>query len=94
MKRILCYGLLTISSLMVANVYAHCGKCAEDTCKHCACKMHTQKEDCDEKTKCTCGKECTCVKAKCPCVKKRCCNRHGKIERHERRAHHEHLTQE
>lgn len=88
MKCILGSTLLVASMLVSTHIYAHCGKCASDTCQHCACLLETEKQDCEAMTECTCGKECTCVKAKCPCVKKRCCNKKGKVEKHEKHTHH------
>ena len=93
MKKILVSGLLVVSMLVAINLSAHCGKCASDTCEFCACKMKTPKEACDKKLECTCGTECTCVKAKCPCIKKHCCNKKGKVEKKEKPAKHAHHEQ-
>ena len=91
MKQIFCSGLVLASMLVAINLCGHCGKCAEDTCEYCAHKM--AKEPCDKKMVCTCSKECTCHKVKCPCIKKRCCNKHGKVEKNKKHVRHTH-TQE
>ena len=78
MKKLLCSGLLSIALLFTMNAYAHCGKCAEDACEHCACKMAKpceKKLTCENcKKECTCGKKCECGK-KCHCSKKCTCNK-------------------